>query len=140
MTRSPTPSMVVVFFRRFGLPLTVFVVIFLLTLDNYRSTIREEEDAARNRFQTTAREQIAQLRDRTDSLVRQADILRRQMAFAPAETRAHFAEIVAPVLQRHPEILRLGLLRVENGNARPVISAGNPQGSPLPTPADIVVI
>ena len=140
MTRSPTPSTVVDFFRRFGVPLTVFVVIFLLTLDNYRSTIREEEDAARNRFQTTAREQIAHLRDRTDGLVRQADILRRQMAFAPAETQAHFAEIVAPVLQRHPEILRLGLLRVENGNARPVISAGSQQGSPLPNPADTVSI
>ncbi len=140
MIRSPTPSTVVDFFRRFGLPLTVFVVIFVLTLDNYRSTIREEEDAARNRFQTTAREQIAHLRDRTDSLVRQADILRRQMAFAPAETQAHFAEIVAPVLQRHPEILRLGLLRAENGTARPITSAGSQQGGPLPNPADSVAI
>jgi len=138
MTRNPTPSMVVDLLRRFGVPLAVFVVILLLTFDNYRSAIREEEDAARNRFQATAREQIAQLRDRTDSLVHQADILRRQMAFAPAETQAHFAEIVAPVLQRHPEILRLGLVRVENGNARPLISAGSQQGSALPEPADTV--
>ncbi|WP_374266637.1 putative bifunctional diguanylate cyclase/phosphodiesterase [Zoogloea sp.] len=119
MPASPTPRAVIPFLRRYGLAAVVFLLILALTLDNYRSAIHDEADATRERFRQIAQEQAYHLRQRTDNLVREADVLARQLAFAPDESRAHFGEIVAPLLSRQPEIRRLGTLRLQPGGATP---------------------
>ncbi|MBP8266854.1 MAG: hypothetical protein KAX47_09915, partial [Zoogloea sp.] len=76
MTRSPTPSAVIDAFRRYGLAASVFIVAAVITLGSYHEAVNEEMDATRDRFQSQAEERIAHLRDRADSIVLLADILR----------------------------------------------------------------
>jgi diguanylate cyclase (GGDEF)-like protein/PAS domain S-box-containing protein len=117
MTSSTTPVQVVDLFRRYGLPVLVFVVAFLLALDNYNGTVRNEQDGTRTRFQLIAQQQIAQLRQRSGELVSQADLLQRHIALAPLANEGSFEHFVAPMLDLHPEILRLGVIRIDRGKA-----------------------
>ena len=117
MTSSPTPFQVVDVVRRCGLAVLVFTVVFILTLDSYNSTVNQEREATRNRFQLIAQEQIAQLRDRVSVLVDQSDQLQRHIALANHADEGRLAHFVAPIMARYPEILRLGLIRLDKGKA-----------------------
>jgi len=134
MTRSPTPSAVIDAFRRYGLAASVFIVAAVVTLGSYHEAVDEEMDATRNRFQSQAEERVAHLRDRADSIVLLADILRRQLAFSADERHALFTDIVAPILAHHPEIRHLGTLRIAGDAVQLTASAGRNAGPPLESP------
>jgi cell division protein FtsB len=102
MTSSTTPGQVVGALRRYGLPVLVIVTAFILALDSYNSTAHNEQESTRNRFQLVAQQQIAQLRQRTDDLVSQADLLQRHIALAPLVKEPGFEHFVAPILELHP--------------------------------------
>ena len=113
------PPPAVAALRRYGLAALVFLAVVGLTVSTYQRTLRDDEDVAHRQFQFAAAEQIAHLRDRSDNLVRHVDILRRQLAFAPAEARARFGDIVAPLLARlharveHHQLHRVDLLGLD---------------------------
>jgi diguanylate cyclase (GGDEF)-like protein/PAS domain S-box-containing protein len=139
MTSSTTPGQVVGAFRRYGLPVLVFATAFLLALDSYNSTAHNEQESTRNRFQLVAQQQIAQLRQRTDALVSQADLLQRHIALAPLLKEPDFEHFVAPIIDSHPEILSLGVIRVERSKAFTAVTAGRPErvaSSPFTTNDD----
>ena len=129
MFRSPTPHPVVDFFRRFGLAILVFAIAAALTLESYRSTLEEQRVAARNQFQDTAQQQITRFRERVMHLLGYGDALQRQIALQPRDSAAAFIHLSVPLIQLHPEALRVGLLRL-NGDKPAVISIVGPGGLP----------
>ncbi|WP_374481646.1 putative bifunctional diguanylate cyclase/phosphodiesterase [Zoogloea sp.] len=118
MTRSTASAKVVDAFRRYGLAVLVFALVFAFTLNSYQSTIREEREVAGARFQQLARQHIAQLREQAEGLVTLSEVLRRHLAQAPQTDKREFADFVAPLLAHHPEISRLGVLSLKDGEAR----------------------
>ncbi len=134
MTSSAAPFQLVDVFRRYGLPVLVFVVAFILAFDSYNSTVHAEQEGTRTRFQLIAQQQISQLRQRTGELVSQADLLQRHIALAPLATEVRFEHFIAPILALHPEILRLGVIRLDQGKALLAVTTGKPEqatGSPF---------
>ncbi len=117
MPPRPTPRPVVALIRRYGLALLVFAVVLALALDNYRSALLEEASATRERLHLLAQEQVIHMRERTDSLLRQADTLSGQLAITPQGGRAQFGRMVTPVFSHNPEILRIGIIHVADGTA-----------------------
>ncbi|GLT24663.1 hypothetical protein GCM10007933_41550 [Zoogloea oryzae] len=117
MPPRPTSRPVAAHLRRYGLALLVFAVVLALTVDNYRTALLEEATATRERLHLLAQEQVIHLRERTESLLRQADILSGQLAIAPHSSRAQLGRMVTPVFTHNPEILRIGIVHVDDGKA-----------------------
>lgn len=134
MTRSSAPFQVIDMFRRYGLPVLVLIAAFILALNSYNSTVSKEQEDTRTRFQLIAQQQIAQLRQRAGELVSLSELLQRHVALAPQGREGRFDHFVAPILSRHPEIIRLGVIRLDKGKALLDVTTGPPGqgvGSPF---------
>lgn len=126
MTRSPASAQVVDVFRRYGLAILVFALAFGFTLNSYNSTIEDEKAAADGRFLQLARQQVAHLHERTDGLLAAAELLRRHVAQTPQGGSQDFAHFAAPLLSNHPEISRIGVIRVDGDTPVLVATASQP--------------
>ena len=124
MPPRPTPHPVVDLFRRFGLAVSVFVFVAALTLGNYHSTVEEQRTATRTRFQLTAQQQVAHLQDRITQILGHGDALQRQIALQSSEDTSTFAHLATPLLQLHPEVRRVGVLRTSNDTVSVLTDSG----------------
>jgi len=138
MTSSPTPSRVFAALRRHGLALLVPCSILAIAATGYRDSLHKEEAARLQLFQSQARAQVNHLRERAASLLQQAEMLGRMRLDAPGAVP--LPERLGPLLARHPEILRIGVLRRGPGGSFTVQAdeAGPGPSSPLQAPAAVL--
>lgn len=119
MIRSPTPARVFDALRRHGLMLLVPGSVLAVTFAGYHHQLQKEDTHRQQRFQAEARVQVGHLRERVGHLLRQIDELRS----LPLEASASWPERLRGILARHPEILRIGILRPTTPDGRAVVQA-----------------
>ena len=134
MTSSPTPSRVLAALRRPGLALLVPCSILAITFGGYHDNLQKEEASRLLLFQAQARVQVNHLRERAGSLLQLAEKL---PTLRPESTGA-LPDRLGPMLARHPEILRVGILRRGPGGSLVADGAEHGPPAPLRASADIL--
>ena len=137
MTSSPTPSRVFAALRRHGLALLVPCSILAVTYVGYRDSLHKEQASQLQLFQSQAQVQTNHLRERVAGLLQQADMLGRLRLEAGA---GGLSGRLGPMFARHPEILRLGILRRGPGQGIGVRASDAAPGlsGPLQAPAAVL--